>query len=115
MLQIINDDDDEELELSKNPELVSLEMLLDYLIHEVSCKNNFEFVQAVVRLFLKVGFPFIWMLSLDSAGLLYEVPVVEPQLKQMIWFNKALSDITYRKSAHILLPHKQRKRQGLSS
>lgn len=64
MLQIIDDDglddhdddndDDDEPEMSKKPELVSLEMLMDYLIHEVSCRNNFEFVQAVVRLFLKI-------------------------------------------------------------
>lgn len=53
MLQIIDDDDDE-LGLRKKLELVSLEMLLDFLIHEVSCRNNFEFVQAVVRLFLKI-------------------------------------------------------------
>lgn len=52
MLQII--DDDESLEPSNRPELLSLDMLLDYFIHEISCKNNFEFVQAVVRLFLKI-------------------------------------------------------------
>ena len=28
--------------------------LLDYFIHELSCRNNFEFIQAVIRLFLKV-------------------------------------------------------------
>ena len=52
MLQII---DDEELqEPEKRLELLSIELLLDYFIHEISCRNNFEFVQAVVRLFLKV-------------------------------------------------------------
>lgn len=51
MLQII--DDDEPLQPSR-PELLSLDMLLDYFIHEISCRHNFEFVQAVVRLFLKI-------------------------------------------------------------
>ncbi|KAF3437268.1 hypothetical protein FNV43_RR20021 [Rhamnella rubrinervis] len=52
MLQIIDDDDRQEPE--KRPELFSIELLLDYLIHEISCRNNFEFVQAVIRLFLKI-------------------------------------------------------------
>lgn len=41
-------------ELDKRPEYLSIELLLDYLIHEISCRNNFEFIQAVIRLFLKV-------------------------------------------------------------
>lgn len=53
MLQIIDDEDDQ-LDVSKKPELLSLEMLLDYFIQEISCRNNFEFIQAVVRLFLKI-------------------------------------------------------------
>ncbi|XP_021746798.1 U3 small nucleolar RNA-associated protein 21 homolog [Chenopodium quinoa] len=53
MIQII-DDDGEFSGLSKRPELLSLDMLLDYFIREISCGNNFEFVQAVVRLFLKI-------------------------------------------------------------
>lgn len=52
MLQIIDDDDDQEPD--KRPELYSIELLLDYFIHEISCRNNFEFIQAVVRLFLKI-------------------------------------------------------------
>ncbi|XP_015881797.3 uncharacterized protein LOC107417678 [Ziziphus jujuba] len=52
MLQIIDDDDQQESE--ERPELHSIQMLLDYFIHEVSCRNNFEFVQAVIRLFLKI-------------------------------------------------------------
>lgn len=52
MLQIIDDDDEQELE--NRPELVSIELLLDYFIHEISCRNNFEFIQAVIRLFLKI-------------------------------------------------------------
>lgn len=52
MLQIIDDDDEQEPE--KRPELHILELLLDYLIHEISCRNNFEFIQAVIRLFLKI-------------------------------------------------------------
>ena len=52
ILQIIDDDDQQEPE--ERPELHSIELLLDYFIHEISCRNNFEFVQAVIRLFLKV-------------------------------------------------------------
>ncbi|GAV59734.1 WD40 domain-containing protein/Utp21 domain-containing protein [Cephalotus follicularis] len=51
MLQII-DDDDEQLELK--PEFISIDLLLDYFIHEISCQNNFEFIQAIIRLFLKI-------------------------------------------------------------
>lgn len=57
MLQIIDDDDQQEPD--KRPELFSIELLLDYLIHEISCRNNFEFVQAVIRLFLKVFLSFL--------------------------------------------------------
>ena len=53
MFQIIDEVEDEE-ELVKRPEFISIELLLDYFIHEISCRNNFEFVQAVTRLFLKV-------------------------------------------------------------
>ncbi|XP_058068538.1 U3 small nucleolar RNA-associated protein 21 homolog isoform X2 [Magnolia sinica] len=52
MLQIIDDDDLQEPE--QRPELHSIELLLDYFIHEISCRNNFEFIQAVIRLFLKI-------------------------------------------------------------
>ncbi|KAJ4709171.1 WD40 repeat [Melia azedarach] len=52
MLQIIDDDDQQEVD--KRPEFESIELLLDYLIHEISCQNNFEFIQAVIRLFLKI-------------------------------------------------------------
>ncbi|KAJ6958660.1 transducin family protein [Populus alba x Populus x berolinensis] len=50
MFQII---DDYQEELETRPEFISIEQLLDYLIHEISSRNNFEFVQAVIRLFLK--------------------------------------------------------------
>ena len=53
MLQIIDDDDDQQ-EPDERPELFSIELLLDYFICEISCRNNFEFIQAVIRLFLKV-------------------------------------------------------------
>ncbi|VAI81074.1 unnamed protein product [Triticum turgidum subsp. durum] len=53
MLQIIDDDEVEESE-EPRPELHSISLLLDYFIHELSCRNNFEFVQAVLKLFLKV-------------------------------------------------------------
>ncbi|CAL5381850.1 unnamed protein product [Camellia sinensis] len=52
MLQIIDDDDEQELD--KRPEFHSIELLLDYFIHEISCRNNFEFIQALIRLFLKI-------------------------------------------------------------
>ncbi|XP_020958679.1 WD repeat-containing protein 36 isoform X2 [Arachis ipaensis] len=52
MLQIIDDNDDEQGE--NRPELVSIKQLMDYFIHELSCRNNFEFLQAVIRLFLKI-------------------------------------------------------------
>jgi len=51
MFQII---DDYQEELETRPEFISIELLLDYFIHEISSRNNFEFVQAVIRLFLKV-------------------------------------------------------------
>lgn len=55
LIQIVEiDDEDEEDETSERDELPIIELLLDYLAHEVSCRNNFEFVQAVVRLFLKI-------------------------------------------------------------
>jgi U3 small nucleolar RNA-associated protein 21 len=52
MLQIIYDDESENVE--DKPELQSILLMLDYFIHELSCRNNFEFVQAVLKLFLKV-------------------------------------------------------------
>ncbi|XP_020572453.1 U3 small nucleolar RNA-associated protein 21 homolog [Phalaenopsis equestris] len=51
VLQIIEDDDKS---LDRKPELESIGLLLDYFIHELSYKNNFEFIQAVIRLFLKI-------------------------------------------------------------
>lgn len=49
ILQIVGDEDEEEPE-----KLVPIELLLDYFIHETACRNNFDFVQAVIRVFLKV-------------------------------------------------------------
>ncbi|XP_027106936.1 U3 small nucleolar RNA-associated protein 21 homolog isoform X2 [Coffea arabica] len=54
MLQVIDDDDDDDQEMDKRPELYFIELLLDYFEHEISCRNNFEFIQAVIRLFLKI-------------------------------------------------------------
>ncbi|KAJ6863703.1 hypothetical protein NC652_040298 [Populus alba x Populus x berolinensis] len=51
MFQII---DDYQEEHETRPEFISIELLLDYFIHEISSRNNFEFVQAVIRLFLKI-------------------------------------------------------------
>ncbi|KAL9250535.1 WD repeat-containing protein [Drosera capensis] len=53
MLQIIDDDDDHENHV-KRPELLSIELLLDFFIHEVSQRTNFEFIQALIRVFLKI-------------------------------------------------------------
>ncbi|CAA7054164.1 unnamed protein product [Microthlaspi erraticum] len=52
MLEII--DEEAEEELIKRPEFISIGQLLDYFIKEITCRNNFEFMQAVVRLFLKI-------------------------------------------------------------
>ncbi|XP_039138391.1 WD repeat-containing protein 36 [Dioscorea cayenensis subsp. rotundata] len=52
MLQIIDDVDMEKLD--QMPELHSIALLFDYFIHEVSNMNNYEFIQAVIRLFLKI-------------------------------------------------------------
>lgn len=52
MLQILDDEESEDLE--QRPELQSISSLLDYFIHELSFRNNFEFVQAVLKLFLKI-------------------------------------------------------------
>ncbi|KAI4379695.1 hypothetical protein MLD38_005958 [Melastoma candidum] len=52
MLQIIDDDDEEDG--VDRPELQLIEMLLNYFIQEVSLQNDFEFVQALIRLFLKI-------------------------------------------------------------
>lgn len=52
VLQIIDNEDVHTLD--QRPELQTIGLLLDYLIHELSCKNNFEFIQAVIKLFLKV-------------------------------------------------------------
>ncbi|KAK8615208.1 hypothetical protein V6N13_068989 [Hibiscus sabdariffa] len=52
MLQIIDDENLEELD--RKPEMISIQLLLDYFVYELSCRNNFEFIQAVIRLFLKI-------------------------------------------------------------
>ncbi|ONK70376.1 uncharacterized protein A4U43_C05F33080 [Asparagus officinalis] len=52
VLQIIDDEDMQALD--QRPELQTIGLLLDYFIHELSCKNNFEFIQAVIKLFLKI-------------------------------------------------------------
>ncbi|KAJ4810553.1 Transducin family protein / WD-40 repeat family protein [Rhynchospora pubera] len=53
MLQILEEDDDLEV-LEKKPEFASISLLLDYFIHEISVRNNFEFIQALIKLFLKI-------------------------------------------------------------
>lgn len=52
LLQIVDNENITESEHSV--ELQGIGMLLDYFVNEVSCNNNFEFVQALIRLFLKI-------------------------------------------------------------
>nr|ATG70826.1 WD-40 repeat family protein [Callitropsis vietnamensis] len=52
MLQIIDNENITETEHAV--ELKGIGMLLDYFVSEVFCNNNFEFVQALIRLFLKI-------------------------------------------------------------
>lgn len=55
ILQIVNDedaDDDEGDEVLK--ELQDIALLMDFFIHQVASNTEFEFVQALVQLFLKV-------------------------------------------------------------
>ncbi|KAL8542233.1 hypothetical protein ACS0TY_003195 [Phlomoides rotata] len=59
ILQIIDDDEDDddnnkEQGTRKRPELHFIELLLDYFIQEISYRNNFELIQALIRLFLKI-------------------------------------------------------------
>ncbi|CAH9085598.1 unnamed protein product [Cuscuta epithymum] len=51
VLQLIDDEEDVVME---RQELYFIELLLDYFIHEISCMSNFEFIQALIRLFLKI-------------------------------------------------------------
>lgn len=67
MLQIIDDDDEQEPE--KRQELHFIELLLDYFIHELSCGTNFEYIQALITLFLKVNF---WIHKLSSLYSLHD-------------------------------------------
>ncbi|KAL1539962.1 U3 small nucleolar RNA-associated protein 21 isoform X1 [Salvia divinorum] len=53
MLQIVVQDDDDN-ESSIRPEVHFIGLLLDYYIQEISRRNSFEFIQAVIRLFLKI-------------------------------------------------------------
>ncbi|XP_042008397.1 WD repeat-containing protein 36-like isoform X2 [Salvia splendens] len=53
MLQIV-DEDDSDQESSNRPEIHFIGLLLDYFTQEISCRNNFEFIQAMIRLFLKI-------------------------------------------------------------
>ncbi|XP_050373061.1 uncharacterized protein LOC126790760 [Argentina anserina] len=49
ILQIVGEEDEEEPE-----KLLPIELLLDYFMHETASRNNFDFVQAVIRVFLKI-------------------------------------------------------------
>lgn len=51
VLQIVDDDEES---INQRAELPSIEILLDYFIHELSSKTNFEYIQAVIKLFLKI-------------------------------------------------------------
>ncbi|KAL8225938.1 hypothetical protein R6Q57_018495 [Mikania cordata] len=52
MLQIFDDDDGQEPK--KRPQLIILQLLLDYFMHEISHRKNFDCIQALIRLFLEV-------------------------------------------------------------
>lgn len=52
LLQIVDNENITETEHSV--ELQGIGMLRDYFVNEVSCNINFEFVQALIRLFLKI-------------------------------------------------------------
>lgn len=52
MLQIIDGEYQQEPE--QRQELHYIELLIEYFVHEIACRNNFEFIQAVLKLFLKV-------------------------------------------------------------
>lgn len=55
ILQIIDDEDDDDEQGSRNrSELHFIGLLLDFFIQEISYRNNFELIQALIRLFLKV-------------------------------------------------------------
>lgn len=79
MLQILDGDDDDQ-EASNRPEVHFIGLLLDYFIEEISCRNNFEFIQAMIRLFLKVRYhPFCFLIVNTikchrSIGLVWIVP-----------------------------------------
>ena len=94
MLQIIDDDEVEESE-EPRPELHSISLLLDYFIHELSCRNNFEFVQAVLKLFLKVCDNVYWHVK----------PIESPSIFHLPW--KQIHGETIRR--HSTLQEKVRK------
>ncbi|RWR75205.1 U3 small nucleolar RNA-associated protein 21 [Cinnamomum micranthum f. kanehirae] len=52
MLQIIDGEYQQEPE--QRQELHYIELLIEYFVHEIACRNNFEFIQAVLKLFLKI-------------------------------------------------------------
>lgn len=51
MLRII---DEESEDLEQGPDLQCIWLLLDYFSHEISFRNIFDFVQAILKLFLAV-------------------------------------------------------------
>ena len=63
MLQIRGDDNEQGPDT--RPDLFPIELLLDCFIHKTSCRNNFEYIQAVIRLFLKVYFLLMLPFSLE--------------------------------------------------
>lgn len=75
MLQII--DDEQQQDADSREELASLELLLNYFISEISCRNNFEFIQALVRLFLKVRITLLFLLSHLMTFLINVIGVIE--------------------------------------
>lgn len=84
MLEIIDEDIEEEL--IKRPEFISIGQLLDYFINEISCRNDFEFTQAVVKLFLKVNeisFPMVTV-SLQITDTVFGFRILTPNKTRFI-------------------------------
>ncbi|XP_073143979.1 U3 small nucleolar RNA-associated protein 21 homolog [Henckelia pumila] len=84
MLQIIDDND--EPQTSNRSKMYSIELLLDYFIQELLCRKNFEFIQAVLRLFLKIHGESIrqWPALHDKAQKLLEIQsTVWPKIENL--------------------------------
>lgn len=59
VMEIVDDDID-----SQSQELQDIGMVLDFLLAELKSNNNFEFIQALMQLFLEVICVWLWNLAL---------------------------------------------------